>query len=79
MTHPFHPRSGETFSLVGYRRSWGRESVDGLDPEGKLFSVPLSWTDAAEDDPFRALSRGRSYGRVRELLRLAELLDDVQR
>ena len=79
VTHPFHPRSNETFALVGYRRSWGHESVDGLDAEGKRFAVPLSWTDAGEEDPFRALSRGRSYGHVRELLRLAELLEAVGR
>ena len=52
--------------------------MDGLDAEGKRFAVPLSWTDAAEEDPFRLLSRGRSYGHVRELLRLAELLENVR-
>lgn len=79
VTHPFHPCSGETFTLVGYRRSWGHESVDGSDPEGKLFTVPLAWTDAGEADPFRVLSGGRSYGRVHELLRLARLLEGLER
>jgi hypothetical protein len=79
LTHPFHPRSGESFSLIGYRRSWGRESVDGLDAECKPFSVPLSWTDAGDEDPFLTVSRGRAMGRVADLLRLAQLLEEVGR
>ena len=77
LTHPFHPRSGESFSLIGYRRSWGYESVDGLDGEGKPFTAPLSWTDAADEDRFLTVSRGRAMGRVAELLRLAQLLEEV--
>ena len=60
MTHPFHPRTGETFGLVSYRRSWSHEGVDGLDAEGKLFSIALSWTDASAEDPFLVLSEGRA-------------------
>jgi hypothetical protein len=79
VTHPFHPRSGETFALVAYRRSWGHESVDGLDPERKPITVPLGWTDAGDEDPFRVRSRGRSCGHVRQLLRLADLLEGLER
>ena len=77
LTHPFHPRTGESFSLIGYRRSWGYESVEGLDAGGKPFTAALSWTDAADEDPFLTVSQGRAYGRVAELLRLAELLGEV--
>jgi hypothetical protein len=77
LTHPFHPRTGESFSLIGYRRCWGYERVEGLDAEGKPFTAALSWTDAADEDPFLTVSQGRAYGRVAELLRLAELLGEV--
>jgi hypothetical protein len=77
LTHPFHPRTGESFSLIGYRRSWGQESVDGLDAEGKPFSAPLSWTDAGTEDLFLTVSEGRAYGHVTQLLRLAELVEEV--
>ena len=53
--------------------------MDGLDPEGKLFTVPLAWTDAGEEDLFRVLSGGRSFGRVHDLLRLAHLLEGLER
>jgi len=65
--------------LIGYRRSWGRESVDGLDTEAKPLSVPLSWTDAGDEDPYVTVSRGRAMGRASDLLRLAELLGEVGR
>jgi hypothetical protein len=44
-----------------------------------VFTVPLAWTDAAPEDPFRVLSGGRSYGLVEELLRLAHLLEELGR
>ncbi len=53
--------------------------MDGLDAAGKLFTAPLAWTDAGEEDPFRVLSSGRAYGRVEDLLRLARLLEELGR
>jgi len=75
ITHPFHPRSGQKFELLGYRRSFGIECVDCQDREGRLTTVPLAWTDAAgSDDPFVVTSAGRSYFRAEDLLQLAELM-----
>jgi hypothetical protein len=75
ITHPFHPRSGEEFELLGYRRSFGNECLDCQDSEGRLTSVPLAWTEAAGiGDPFVVASAGRSYFRAEDLLQLAELI-----
>ena len=41
-------------------------------------SFPVSWTDVEEPDPFVALSQGRALGRVRELLRLVQLVRDLK-
>lgn len=51
--------------------------MDGLGAQGKPFSAPLSWTDAGDEDPFLTVSRGRAYGHVTQLLRLAELVEEV--
>ena len=40
-------------------------------------AVPLEWTDAYGLDPFVEQSGGRSYFRVAELLRLVELVADL--
>jgi hypothetical protein len=80
VTHTFHPRYGEEFELVQYRRSWGqRGRVEGRDRTGERVSFPLAWTDAAEQDLFVVVARGRSYFRVDDLLRLADLLADLER
>jgi hypothetical protein len=39
---------------------------------------PASWTDVGEVDPFVELSKGRSMGRVEDLLRLVRLVRDFQ-
>jgi hypothetical protein len=79
ITHPFHPRSGEQFELAQYRRSWGRECVECLDGDGRVITIPLAWTDAADQaDPFVALAAGRSYFRVEDLARLAEMIGSLK-
>jgi len=45
----------------------------------ELAYFPASWTDVGEPDPFVALSAGRAMARVEDLLRLADLLKDLQR
>ena len=78
ITHPFHPRRGEEFELIRYRRSWGGNgSVDGRTAGGQRISLPLSWTDAGAEDPFLTMAKGRSYFRVDDLLRLAALIEHL--
>ena len=75
ITHPFHPRTGEELRILEYRRSWGHEQVVGIDSNDRILSVPLAWTDAGgAPDPFIALSAGRSFFRLEDLLRLADLI-----
>ncbi|MCP4685668.1 MAG: hypothetical protein GY867_09505 [bacterium] len=78
ITHPFHPLFNQEFELVSYRRSWRRETLDCLDQNGRLINVPLDWTDAAAEDPFVVIAAGRSYFRVEDLIRLADLVDDLK-
>ena len=79
ITHPFHPLFQQEFGLLEYRRSWGHDCVDCLDTEGKVVTIPLAWTDASGvQDPFVVAAAGRSYFRVEDLLRLVELVVDLQ-
>ena len=39
---------------------------------------PANWTDVGEVDPFVELSKGRSMGRVEDLLPLVRLVRDFQ-
>ena len=78
ITHPFHPRCGESLERIGYRRSFGGE-MPGRDAGGNAVVVPLAFTDAAyEEDPFLAISAGRAFFRVEDLLELADLVEELQ-
>ena len=47
--------------------------------ETRIRSLPASWTDVDEPDPFQVLSAGRSLFRVDDLLSLVALLDELSR
>jgi len=79
IVHPFHPLSGKEFETVDYHNVWLRRCVSFLDDQGAMRLVPLEWTDVDGVDPFVELSCGRSYFRVMELLRLVDLLDDLNK
>lgn len=44
------------------------------DAQGRMRSMPASWTDVAQLDPFVATSAGRSFFLVEDLLSLVSLL-----
>lgn len=78
MTHPFHPRFGQTFEFVSLRHTWKQHRVFFHLDDGTLTSVPTEWTDLAEPDVFVAAAAGRSIFRPEDLLALAELIDGLR-
>ena len=78
ITHPFHPLYQQEFTLLHYRRSWGRTYIDYVDAQDKVGAVPLEWTDAAPPDPFVAISATRAVFRIQELLRLKQWVDSMK-
>ena len=70
ITHPFHPLLGREFDLITKRSVWGEDRVFFHDCNGKLISVAASWTNWGVEDPFVAISAGRSLFRVEDLLSL---------
>lgn len=75
MTHPFHPLFGSQFELVSYRQAWGEHRVYFYDAQGHLRALAATWTDAVAQNPFVVVAGGRSYFRVEDLARLAELVE----
>jgi len=64
--------------MVEYRHAWGEERVYFLDTSGQMQRLPAAWTDVAGEDPFVAVSAGRSPLRVEDLLQLVDLLDRLR-
>ncbi|MCI0553061.1 MAG: Y4bD/Y4pK family protein, partial [Anaerolineae bacterium] len=80
ITHPFHPLFSREFELLEYRKSWGRDSLDFVDDQGRVSTIALSWTDAAcEVDPYLEVSAGRSCFLPEDLVRLADLVEALKK
>jgi hypothetical protein len=79
ITHPFHPLYSRTFKIIKCQRLQGRNYFVFIDHNGKKSIVPIAWTDASkEEDAFVIVSAGRSYFRVQDLLRLSDLVRNLQ-
>ncbi|HEY4865426.1 MAG TPA: DUF5372 family protein [Candidatus Dormibacteraeota bacterium] len=64
--------------MVGFTHTWGEHRVFfRLPGDHRVHSLPAGWTDVEGDDPFVALSAGRSLFRVQDLLALGALLREL--
>jgi hypothetical protein len=64
--------------MIEYRHTWGEKRVYFLDSSGQMQRLPASWTDVAGEDPFVAVAAGRSPLRLEDLLKLADLLEQLR-
>ena len=80
ITHPFHPLSGHQYEVVSYTHSWGEHRVFFRFPgDERVSSVPAGWTDIEGPDAFVAISGGRSFFRVADLVDLLSLIEEIER
>jgi hypothetical protein len=75
VTHPFHPWREREFMFVAVRQTWAEDRVFFLDADGRQYSLPVGWTDAAPPDVFVTVAAGRCPFRVADLLSLARLVE----
>jgi len=78
ITHPYHPLSGQDFDVAAHRKYFTEERVYFFDRAGCYRSIPAQFTSLAPEDPFLAMSAGRSHFRVADLLELADLLEKLK-
>jgi hypothetical protein len=79
ITHPFHPLSGQTFSLLSQSYAWGEERVFFADPQThKVRSLPLAWTNLAPPDPFLVVAATRAVLRFEDVQQLVQFLRQQQ-
>ncbi|WP_276943982.1 DUF5372 family protein [Ferrimicrobium acidiphilum] len=79
ITHPFHPKKGQEYELVGFAHTWGEYRVFfRLPGDLRTQSVPADWTDVEEPDAFVTCSAQRSMFRPKDLLELADLLEVLE-
>jgi hypothetical protein len=69
---------GREFELLEYRNNWGEDRVYFQDAEGQVRCLLANCTDAGEADPFVAIAAGRRWFRYQDLLRLADLVEQIR-
>ena len=79
MTHPFHPLSGQVLEVIDRRRREDGEVVYLEAEPDRVIRLPQAWTSLGAPDAFVVLAGGRSLYRVEDLLRLAELVAEIDR
>ena len=75
--HPYHPYRNIDFEIDSVRRIAYECRVLFFNAKGRRSSVPLHWTDIGPEDPFVAVSAGRSLFRVEDLLGLVRLIKEI--
>ena len=74
MIHPFHPRFGQSCTLLYHGPASGEDRVLLQEADGTTFWLLTSWTDLAAPDPYVSLAEGRAWFRAPDLVLLAEML-----
>jgi hypothetical protein len=69
---------GQTFELAAQNREFGEDRVFYRDPDGRMRYLPARWTSLADPDPFVIAAAGSAYFRLEDLIRLAELMRELQ-
>ena len=69
---------GREFEFMEHRQNWGEDRVHMRDADGRLFSLPAGWTDAAAVDPVVVIAAGRCPFTVNGLLAVAGVIDGLR-
>ncbi|MGA9131183.1 MAG: DUF5372 family protein [Candidatus Sulfotelmatobacter sp.] len=75
--HPFHPLAGQELERASGPPQESHRRVFFHTTDGRLSSIPLTFTDLVEADPFVAVSAGRAWMGINDLLRLAEFVQEL--
>ncbi|TMR89553.1 hypothetical protein EJK15_60145 [Nonomuraea basaltis] len=69
----------QVLEFVKRRNNYGNDDrVYVYDTRGELVSLPAEWTDVVVEDPFVVMSDGRAAFRADDLLKLADLVEQMR-
>ncbi|MHC4092086.1 MAG: DUF5372 family protein [Planctomycetota bacterium] len=78
VTHPFHPLHGQELELFEYRHDWSGHRVYYEDEDGRLTSLPATWTSVIPPDPFAVMAGTRAFFRADDLVALVEQIQALR-
>jgi hypothetical protein len=76
VAHPFHPLFQRQLRCVGKRYNRYGERLLLQADDGRVWSVPVRWTDLAAPDPEVVMGEGRLLLRLADWMQLANLVED---
>ncbi len=76
--HPFNPMYQKVYKLIERKMAWNEDRVFFVDEKGDYRSIPASWTNICDVDPFVKISSGKSYFKFNDLLLLRKLLNQIR-
>ncbi|MBF8193248.1 hypothetical protein ITP53_47795 [Nonomuraea sp. K274] len=69
----------QVLEFVKRRKNYGNDDrVYVYDTHGELVSLPAEWTDVVAEDPFVVMADGRAAFRADDLLKLADLVEQMR-
>ncbi len=77
VTHPFHPLFQRQLRCVGKRYNRYGERLLLQAEGGRIWSVPVRWTDLGSADPEVVMGEGRLLLRMADWMQLADLVEDL--
>jgi hypothetical protein len=77
VTHPFHPLFQRQLRCVGKRYNRYGERLLLQADGGRVWSVPVRWTDVTSPDPEVVMGEGRLLLRMADWMQLADLVEDL--
>ena len=66
------------YKLVERKTAWNEDRVFFVDERGDYRSIPASWTNIYDVDPFVKISSGKAYFKFSDLLLLRTLLNQIK-
>ena len=75
VTHPFHPRSGNTYNVVRISNASGKTTLRCSDDEGNQFHIPANLTNYGHDDNVIIEGKESLFLDFQNLLELREVVD----
>ena len=77
ITHPFHPKAGKTYTVIGIRKHCGKERLLCRNIDNSEFYVPASYTSAAQKEVANDQVKTDCDFRYDDLVSLLDILSTI--
>ena len=76
--HPFHPLYEKEFDILNFVYVCHEHKIFFHDEQENVASIPVAWTNFLPEDPFVAVSAGRSFFRIDDLIQLFQKIQTLK-